>query len=65
MGTLAIYVDDKSTPRFEIPLNLEDTLALDNGCAFIGFTAATGNETYIYIKYIVDNLQKFLKPRNN
>ncbi len=46
MGTLAIYVDDKFTPLFVIPLNLEDTLALDNGRAFIGFTAATGNETW-------------------
>ena len=46
MGTLAIYVDDMFTPLFVIPLNLADTLALDNGRAYIGFTAATGNETW-------------------
>jgi len=46
MGTLAIYVDDMFTPLFVIPLNLADTIALDNGRAYIGFTAATGNETW-------------------
>ena len=46
MGTLAIYVDDMFTPLFVIPLNLADTLALDNGRAYIGFTAATGSETW-------------------
>lgn len=46
MGTLAIYLDDMLTPLFIVPLNLDATLKLDNGRAYVGFTAATGTEMW-------------------
>ena len=46
MGTLSVYVDDLLTPVIVTPLNLAATLKLDNGRAWIGFTAATGDSTW-------------------
>lgn len=42
LGTLAIFVDDLSEPVLVVPVNLANTLELDNGRAWLGFTAATG-----------------------
>lgn len=33
-------------PCLVVPLNLEDTLRLHHGRAFVGFTAATGTDTW-------------------
>jgi hypothetical protein len=41
-GTLQIFVDDLSTAVLTIALNLADVLNLDDGTAFVGFTAGTG-----------------------
>ncbi len=46
MGTLSVYVDDLLTPVMVIPLNLAATLKLDNGRAWIGFTASTGDSKW-------------------
>jgi hypothetical protein len=42
-GTLAVFLDDMTTPLFTIHLDLGTTLSLDSGTAWVGFTAATGN----------------------
>jgi len=43
-GTLRVFVDDPNTPVLTIPnLNLATLLSLDNGSAWVGFTAGTGS----------------------
>ena len=41
-GLLYVYVDDMYSPVITTPLNLEFTLNLDDGRAYVGLTAATG-----------------------
>lgn len=41
-GTLEIYLNDLTTPVLTVPLDLENTLNLDNGTAYLGFTGTTG-----------------------
>lgn len=43
LGTLSVYLNDLVNPILEQNLNLETLLALDEGEAFVGITAATGN----------------------
>ena len=40
-GTLDIYIDNLTTPVLTVALNLASTLNLDDGKAWLGFTAAT------------------------
>ncbi len=40
--TLKVFLDGASTPLTSVPVNLGTLLNLDNGSAFVGFTAATG-----------------------
>ena len=42
IGSLSVYLDDLSTPRLIVPVNLDTLLDLEGGNAWIGFTAATG-----------------------
>jgi hypothetical protein len=43
-GTLRVYMDNQGFPVLTIPgLNLSNLLRLDNGSAWMGFTAGTGN----------------------
>lgn len=46
LGALSIFIQDLNTPVLSVPLHIPGTLDLDNGRAWIGFTAATGEETY-------------------
>lgn len=46
MGTMTVYVNDMLSPVLIVPLNLDATLRLDSGRAWVGFTAATGQEMY-------------------
>ena len=46
MGTLQIYVDDMNSPLLALPLNLDSSLHLNSGRAWVGFTAATGEERW-------------------
>jgi hypothetical protein len=41
---LYVYVDDMYSPVITTPINLGNTLNLDDGRAYIGFTAATGDQ---------------------
>jgi hypothetical protein len=41
-GTLMIFLDDLNSPVLVVPVDLETTLNLDNGQAWVGLTAATG-----------------------
>lgn len=43
MGTMSIFVNDMANPVLEQAINLDTLLSLDEGEAFIGLTAATGN----------------------
>ena len=43
-GTLTVILDDLSPPALTVSLELAATLDLDAGRAWVGFTAATGNE---------------------
>ena len=45
-GVLSVYVDDAGSPALVVPLNLDATLRLEHGRAWVGFTAATGDGTY-------------------
>lgn len=42
VGTLAVFVDDNTSPLLAMPINLSILLALKEGNAYVGFTAATG-----------------------
>jgi hypothetical protein len=42
-GSLSVYFDSLTTPLFTTSVNLDSLLSLDNGTAFVGFTAGTGN----------------------
>jgi hypothetical protein len=44
-GTLQIFMDDNLTPRLTVAVNLGTLLNLDDGRAFVGFTAGTGTAT--------------------
>jgi hypothetical protein len=44
-GTLTIFLDDLTKPVLTVPVDLETTLSLDNGLAWVGFTAATGGRS--------------------
>lgn len=46
IGTLAVYAFDLVTPILVIPINLDALLELHHGRAFVGFTAATGTQTW-------------------
>jgi hypothetical protein len=46
VGTLSVFVDDLFKPVLITPLNLDATLQLNRGRAWVGFTAATGDATY-------------------
>ena len=46
MGSLAVYVDDLKAPILTVPMNLADTLELQSGRAYVGFTAATGENMW-------------------
>ncbi|CAK9037332.1 Uncharacterized protein SCF082_LOCUS22099 [Durusdinium trenchii] len=43
VGLLQVFVQDLTTPLFSTALNLDATLRLQSGRAFLGFTAATGD----------------------
>jgi hypothetical protein len=42
-GLLYVYIDDMYSPVITTPLNIGATLKLDDGRAYIGITAATGD----------------------
>jgi hypothetical protein len=44
-GTLTIFLDDLTSPVLTVPIDLGTTLSLDNGQAWVGFTAATGGRS--------------------
>jgi hypothetical protein len=45
-GLLYIYIDDMYSPTITTPINLDKTLRLDSGRAYVGLTAATGDSTW-------------------
>jgi len=45
-GMLYIYIDDMYSPTITTPINLDKTLKLDNGRAYVGLTAATGESLW-------------------
>ena len=46
MGTLSVYLDDLYSPVLTVPMNFDALIKLRNGRAFVGFTAATGDNMY-------------------
>jgi lysophospholipase L1-like esterase len=44
-GTLTIFLDNLTSPVLSVPVDLGTTLSLDNGQAWVGFTAATGGRS--------------------
>jgi hypothetical protein len=44
-GTLTIFLDDLTSPVLIVRVDLGTTLSLDNGQAWVGFTAATGGRS--------------------
>jgi hypothetical protein len=43
VGLLYVYIDDMYSPVLMIPINLQATLKLDHGRAYVGLTGATGD----------------------
>lgn len=46
-GLISVYMDDMYSPVITTPLNLEDTLKLDDGRMYVGLTAATGSLLHV------------------
>ena len=46
VGVLYVFIDDLSSPVLSTPISLSDTLQLDDGRAFAGFTASTGENMW-------------------
>jgi hypothetical protein len=46
LGVLSVYIENLDTPVLSVPLHLSATLNLNRGRAYVGFTAATGDETH-------------------
>ncbi len=44
-GSMSVFIDDMINPRLNVSIDLAATLQLDNGTAWVGFTAATGGGT--------------------
>ncbi len=42
---MSVFIDDMINPRLNVSIDLAATLQLDNGAAWVGFTAATGGGT--------------------
>ena len=42
LGTMKVFIDDLADPVLTVPINLAAFMDLDNGRAWVGFTAATG-----------------------
>jgi hypothetical protein len=45
-GNLEVFLDDLGNPLLTVPVNLAEVVALDDGRAWVGFTAATGADFY-------------------
>ena len=50
-GLLQVWIDDFTRPVLTAPLNINSTLALDGGLAWIGFTASTGTASQNHFIY--------------
>ncbi|CAM9969887.1 unnamed protein product, partial [Phaeothamnion confervicola] len=46
LGLLKIFIDDMTSPKLALPLSLERAVPSPSGRAFVGFTAATGVDTW-------------------
>jgi len=46
LGLLKVYVGDLADPVLVVPLALEETLNLNHGRSWVGFTSATGENTW-------------------
>ena len=42
IGLMYVYLDNLDSPIITTPINLDKTLKLDRGRAYVGFTASTG-----------------------
>ncbi|MBC7854874.1 MAG: protein kinase, partial [Pirellulaceae bacterium] len=60
-GSLSIYVDDLATPLLTVAVDLAETLDLDLGRAWVGFTATSGNQDHDILNWqyqtLVDTTQ--------
>ncbi|MCK5529006.1 MAG: PKD domain-containing protein, partial [Kiritimatiellae bacterium] len=45
-GSMDVYLDDMSTPILSVSVDLDSTLNLDNGKAWVGFTASAGDQSH-------------------
>jgi hypothetical protein len=45
-GVLRVYFNNETRPSLSVPLNLDATIVTDNGRAYVGFTAATGESVW-------------------
>jgi hypothetical protein len=61
-GTLQVFIDDLGSPALAVSLNLAQTLGLDRGRAWVGFTAGTGAsfETHDILSW---SLYSYADPR--
>ena len=68
MGLLYVYLDNLGSPIITTPINLDKTLKLDRGRAYVGFTAATGNthwQTHDVLQWSFESLyldDKYVEP---
>ncbi|HMB00005.1 MAG TPA: L-type lectin-domain containing protein, partial [Spirochaetota bacterium] len=58
-GDLKLYIDDMTTPVLTDNITIDNELALDNGKAWIGFTAATGAD---YENHDIESWSYFTGP---
>ncbi len=46
LGVLKVYLFNRDKPLLTVPCSLDETLQLDNGRGWVGFTASTGDNAY-------------------
>lgn len=65
VGMLSVYLDDMDTPVLTVSLRLESSIELNHGRAWVGFTAATGEnawQTHEILSWRFDSLRRNILP---
>ncbi|HEY3281944.1 MAG TPA: dockerin type I domain-containing protein, partial [Armatimonadota bacterium] len=63
-GTLTVFMDDMQRPVMRVPVNLEEELLLEDGLAWVGFTAsnASGKQMQFIESWLFDADTSALPP---
>uniref|UniRef100_K3X417 Legume lectin domain-containing protein n=1 Tax=Globisporangium ultimum (strain ATCC 200006 / CBS 805.95 / DAOM BR144) TaxID=431595 RepID=K3X417_GLOUD len=61
VGVLSVFVGNMETPIMSVPLRIDDTIELEHGRAWVGFTASTGEtawQTHDILSWSFESLRR-------